>query len=227
MNNEEVPNSKKVKKQNKGPSPYVWPVKVLILSFFLTIFFSVVSELVLSGSGIAISILVIIVFVAIAVISDMIGVAVTACNIQPFRAMASKRVRGAKEAIKLLSKADRVSSMCCDVIGDICGILSGAAGATIIYKILENAVESQALSIIVSALVSAVVASLTIFGKALGKKYSMNNCTSIVLTVGKVFSLFTPQGKKNKDKKSEDKKDVSSEKQIQSSLDKIDESTED
>ena len=74
MNNEEVPNSKKVKKQSKGPSPYVWPVKVLILSFFLTIFFSVVSELVLSGSGIAISILVIIVFVAIAVISDMIGV---------------------------------------------------------------------------------------------------------------------------------------------------------
>ena len=206
MNNEEVPNSKKVKKQNKSPSPYVWPVKVLILSFFLTIFFSVSSELVLSGSGIAVSILVIIVFVAIAVVSDMIGVAVTACNIQPFRAMASKRVRGAKEAIKLLSKADRVSSMCCDVIGDICGILSGAAGATIIVKILEGAT-SQALSIIVAALVSAVIASLTILGKAIGKKYSMSNCTSIVLTVGKVFSLFTPQGKKNKDKKLGPQKD--------------------
>ena len=206
MNNEEVPNLKKAKKQNKNPSPYIWPIKVLVLSFFLTIFFCVTSELVLSGSGIAISILVIIVFVGIAVISDMIGVAVTACNIQPFRAMASKKVRGAKEAIKLLAKADRVSSMCCDVIGDICGILSGAAGATIILKIIGES-SSQALAIIVAALVSAIIASLTIFGKALGKKYSMNNCTSIVLTVGKVFSLFTPQGKKSKDKKKDEKKD--------------------
>ncbi|MBQ3494853.1 MAG: DUF21 domain-containing protein [Clostridia bacterium] len=146
----------------------------------------------------------IIIFVALAVITDMIGVAVTACSIQPFRAMASKKVRGAKEAIKLLGKADRVSSMCCDVIGDICGILSGAAGASIIVKILGES-SSQALSIIVAAVVSAVIASLTIFGKALGKRYSMNNCNKIVLLVGKFVSLFTPQGKGNKTKKSNDK----------------------
>ena len=202
MNSGEDPKQKqkKAKKQNKQQSPYIWPIKVLILSFSLTIFFGISSELLLSGAGIAISILIIVIFVAIAIIADMIGVAITACNVQPFRAMASKKVRGAKEAIKLLNKADRVSSICCDVIGDICGILSGAAGASIIVKIVSES-SSTALAIIVSSLVSAIIASLTIFGKALGKKYSMKNCNSIILTVGKFFSLFTLQGKKNKNQK--------------------------
>lgn len=203
MNSGEDPKqkSKKIKKQTKQQSPYIWPIKVLVLSFALTIFFGISSELLLSGAGIAISILIIVIFVAIAIVSDMIGVAITACNVQPFRAMASKKVRGAKEAIKLLNKADRVSSICCDVIGDICGILSGAAGASIIVKIVSES-SSTALSIIISSLVSAIIASLTIFGKALGKKYSMQNCNSIILAVGKFFSLFTPQGnKKNKNQK--------------------------
>ena len=82
--------------------------------------------------------------------------------------------------------------------------MSGAAGASIIVKILANST-SQTLSIIVAALVSAVIASLTIFGKALGKKYSMKNCNNIVLMVGKLFSLFTPQGKRNKSKKHEER----------------------
>ena len=152
MNSGEDPKqkSKKIKKQTKQQSPYIWPIKVLVLSFALTIFFGISSELLLSGAGIAISILIIVIFVAIAIVSDMIGVAITACNVQPFRAMASKKVRGAKEAIKLLNKADRVSSICCDVIGDICGILSGAAGASIIVKIVSES-SSTALSIIISS----------------------------------------------------------------------------
>ena len=60
MNNEEVPKHKKSKKQVKQHSPYFWSIKVLILSFAFTIFFSVTSELVLDGSGIIISILVIV-----------------------------------------------------------------------------------------------------------------------------------------------------------------------
>ena len=118
--------------------------------------------------------------------------------------MASKKVRGAKEALKLLSKADRVSSICCDVIGDVCGILSGAAGASIVVKFALEA--ESPLSIIIASLVSAVVASMTIFGKSICKKYAIDNSTSIVIKVGKVLSWFTPQNKDKNKKQSRKEK---------------------
>lgn len=195
MNKDDKQKPKRVEKQSK--SQMVWSIKILILSFALSMCFGIVSELVLGITGIAVAILVIIVFVSLSIITDMIGVATTSASTEPFRAMASKKVRGAKEALKLLSKADRVSSICCDVIGDVCGILSGAAGASIVVKFALEA--ESPLSIIIASLVSAVVASMTIFGKSICKKYAIDNSTSIVIKVGKVLSWFTPQNKdKNK-----------------------------
>ena len=45
--------------------------------------------------------------------------------------MASKKIKKAKSAIKLLRNADIVSNICGDVVGDMCGIVSGAAGAAV------------------------------------------------------------------------------------------------
>ncbi len=202
MDNKSKPKPNK-KKNNKQ---MIWSIKILVLSFALSICFGILSEMVLSGTGIIIAVLIIIVFVTISIIADMIGVGTTAANIQPFRAMASKKVRGAKEAIKLLLKADRVSSICCDVIGDVCGILSGAAGASIAVKV---AVESNsALNIIIASLISAIVASLTIFGKSVCKKYAIDNSSKIVLVVGKVLSFFTPQNKSKTSKNKDDRKKI-------------------
>ena len=202
--------SKPKQKSNKNNNhkQMVWSIKILVLSFALSICFGILSEMVLSGTGLLIAILIIVVFVAISIVADTIGVATTAANIQPFRAMASKKVRGAKESIKLLLKADRVSSICCDVIGDVCGILSGAAGASITVKV---AIESNsALNIIIASLISAIVASLTIFGKSVCKKYAIDNSSKIVLVVGKVLSFFTPQNKSKIKKNKEDGKEVES-----------------
>ncbi len=201
MDNKSNPKPKPNKK--KSNKQMIWSIKILVLSFALSICFGILSEMVLSGTGIIIAVLIIIVFVTISIIADMIGVGTTAANIQPFRAMASKKVRGAKEAIRLLLKADRVSSICCDVIGDVCGILSGAAGASIAVKVAVES--SSALNIIIASLISAIVASITIFGKSVCKKYAIDNSSKIVLVVGKVLSIFTPQNKtkpqKNKDEK--------------------------
>ncbi len=204
MNKEDKQKPKRIEKQNK--SQMVWSIKILILSFALSMCFGIVSELVLGVTGIVVAILVIIVFVSLSIITDMIGVATTSASTEPFRAMASRKVRGAKEALKLLSKADRVSSICCDVIGDVCGILSGAAGASIVVKF---AIESESpLSIIIASLVSAIVASMTIFGKSICKKYAIDNSTAIIIKVGKVISWFTPQNKdKNKKQNKKDKFD--------------------
>ncbi len=201
MKTKPKPKNKTVKKQSH--SQIIWSLKVLILSFALSMCFGVLSEFFLSGTGVIIAVLVIVVFMSISIMTDMIGVAVTAADIQPFRAMASKKIRGAKEAIKLIKNADKFTSIIADVVGDVCGILSGAAGASIIMKI---AIDSEsALGIIIASLVSAVIASMTIFGKSLGKKYAMKNCNKIMLVVGKVLSWFTPQGKKNNNK--QDKKE--------------------
>lgn len=202
MNKDDKQKPKRVEKQSK--SQMVWSIKILILSFALSMCFGIVSELVLGVTGIAVAILVIIVFVSLSIITDMIGVATTSASTEPFRAMASKKVRGAKEALKLLSKADRVSSICCDVIGDVCGILSGAAGASIVVKFALEA--ESPLSIIIASLVSAVVASMTIFGKSICKKYAIDNSTSIVIKVGKVLSWFTPQNKDKNKKQSRKEK---------------------
>lgn len=191
-------NNKKVKKQSIN----FWPLKILVLAMALSLGFSVLSEYLMGATGIIVAILVIVVFVLIAIITDMIGVAVTACSKEPFMAMCSKKVRGAKEGLMLIRNADKVASLCNDVLGDVCGILSGAAGASIAGRITGGFTNLN-LSILITSLIAAVIAGITIFGKALGKRTAMDNCNDIILKVGKFLSLFTKQNKsKNKDKKS-------------------------
>lgn len=196
------------KKQSKFKKYFRWPLIVLVLSFTLSMAFGVLSEIALSGAGIAISIVVIVVFLFIAIITDMIGVAITACDEKNFRAMASRKVRGAKEAIILQKNADRVSSIFADILGDICSILSGAAGAAVTTALITQRM-SNFLGIVIASLVSAVIAALLIFGKALMKRYSMNHADKIVLIMGKVMSIFH-FSKKDKSQKKKSGKPKSS-----------------
>lgn len=189
---------KKVKKQNVKNT---WPYKVFVLAMVLSLAFSILSELLLGNAGIVVSIIVIVVFVSISIFTDMIGVAVTACSKEPFMAMSSKKVRGAKEGLMLIKNADKVASLCADVLGDVCSVLSGSAGASIVVKITVNT-NSANLSILIASLVTALIAAFTIFGKALGKKLAMDKSNGLILKVGAFLSLFTKQNKtKHKDKK--------------------------
>ena len=56
-----------------------------------------------------------------------------------------------------------------------------------------------------ASVVSAVIAGLTIFGKAIFKRYSMENCNKVILILGKCLSIFS---RNKKDKKRASKKDV-------------------
>ena len=117
---------------------WMWPVKILVITLFLSLSFSVLSEVLLSNVGIAVSVVVIVFLLVVGIISDMIGVATTACSLEPFTAMCSRKVRGARVAMGLVKNAEKVSSICNDVVGDICGILSGAAGASITVKFISE-----------------------------------------------------------------------------------------
>ncbi len=111
----------------------------------------------------------------------MVGVAVTSMDIALLEKHASKQ--GYKTAIKLCQNTEKVSSFCGDVVGDICGILSGAGGVSLVVNMhIHNA----NVYYIVTCLVSSLIAGLTIFAKAIMKGYAVENCERVVLLTGKM-----------------------------------------
>jgi hypothetical protein len=168
-----------------------WAIKILFITLLISFCFGVLSEMLLSTmhsvAGTVISILLLFLFILIAVICDMIGVAVAGADIEPFMAMASKKVKGAKQCISLIKNADKASSFFCDIIGDACGILCGSIGAVIVSSI---AISGDVWQVLVSGLASAIIAALTVFGKAVGKSIAVSNANKIVLKVGKILSIF-------------------------------------
>ena len=182
------------KKEKKHKSHiWIWPVKILLLSVFLSLGFSLLSEMALSNTNVVIATAVILIFISVSILLDMVGLAVASSSVEPFTAMASRKVKGSKQAIALHKNADKVSSICCDVIGDICGILAGAAGASIVTKIAMSS--TGFLPILISSLVSSIIAGLTIFGKSMLKRYAINNANEITLKLAKVINIFTRKDK--------------------------------
>lgn len=178
------------KRKNIFVEYFRWPLIVLVVSLFLSFSFSFFSELALNNANLVIAVIVIFAFMFISIVTDAVGVAVTAAVEVPFRAMAAKKVKGAKESIILINNADKVASIVADILGDICGILSGAAGTVVTTKLIAGIANEMQIILIASA-VSAVIAGLIIFGKAMGKRIALDNCDKIVLMIGKLVYVFT------------------------------------
>ena len=134
-----------------------------------------------------VALLILLLFIGLGIVFDIIGVAVTAADPKPFHSMASHKEKGAKQALMLLRSADRVSSVCNDVVGDICGIVSGATGAVIVAQ-LQTGFHVQ--SVLISVGVTALVSGLTIGGKAVGKPFAMKQSTRVVYLAGRFLYLF-------------------------------------
>lgn len=167
-----------------------WPLIVLFVSLILSFSFSFFSELALNNANLIIAIIVILVFMLISIITDAIGVAVTAAIETPFRAMAARKIKGAKEGIILINNADKVASIVADILGDICGILSGAAGAVVTTKLSAGVINEMHI-VVIASMVSAIIAGIIIFGKAMGKRVALDNCDKIVLMLGRLVYIFT------------------------------------
>ena len=165
-----------------------WVVIIFITTIIISGTISFVSEEIMEASSTFVAFAILFAIVLLGIIFDVIGVAVTSAVEKPFHSMAARKVPGSIEAIRLLRNAERVSSICNDVIGDICGVVSGSASATIAAQILHNFEFSW--PDMVSLLMSALVAGLTVGGKAIGKTFAINSCTQIVSGVGKIIYFF-------------------------------------
>ena len=145
------------------------------------------SGVALEDAGYAVAIAVLLLFILLGIVFDVIGVAVTAADAKPFHSMASHREHGAKEALFLLKNAEKVSSFCNDVVGDICGIVSGSTAAVIVAR-LQSSFSTR--SILVSIAVTALISGLTIGGKAIGKKFALEKSTGVVFFAAKLLYVF-------------------------------------
>jgi CBS domain containing-hemolysin-like protein len=182
--------SKKVNKKiikDKKKVDKKWLLIVSIVSFLISLFFSFIGETVIPNTHISISIILVFSFIALGIIFDIIGISVTVADLKTFNSMATKKVKGAKLAVKMIKNASKVSSFCNDVIGDICGIISGSTGVSIAILISDRLDVSLLL---VTLLITAFISALTIGGKALGKSYAINNCNAILYRFVKVLIVF-------------------------------------
>ena len=171
-----------------------WVVTVFLVTLVVSGIISLISDEVMANSGLLAAFAILLGIVFLGIVFDIIGMAVATASEKPFHSMAARKVPGAQEAIRLLRNAERVSSICNDVVGDICGVISGSASATIAALILTHV--DTAWPRVISLAMSALVAGLTVGGKAIGKTIAVNSCTQIVHLVGRVLCTLNRLKKK-------------------------------
>ncbi len=163
----------------------VWVLTITFVSFFISAVLTAASSDILKEADIFIAFLVILLIILISILFDIIGTAVTAAEESPFHAMASRKLYGAKQAIRLIRNADKVSNFCNDVVGDICGIISGAAGAYIIFRVIGARETVRVMELMVTGMITA----LTVGGKALGKNVALRNSNYIIYKVSVIVKF--------------------------------------
>ena len=167
-----------------------WVIFITIFAFLLSVFMSTFSDILLRKSNTAVAFIVLIALIFIGILFDIIGVAVTVTDEKPFHSMAASKVKGAKSSLMLIRNASRVSNVCNDVIGDICGIISGSSAAFIVTQVDFSDVGFMSAAVF-SVILSGIVASLTIGGKAFGKEIAINNSKEIISMIGRILSVFS------------------------------------
>ena len=178
---------KKKKKRN------LWPLKAFAITIVLSTAVNAASTLVLEEPEWWLATILTVVIMLLGVLFDVVGTASTACDVQPFLAMASRKVKGAKLAVKLSQKSDVVSSVCCDIVGDICGIVSGICAAALAKYALEIALNGD-VSFWLSVLIYAIISTLTVTFKAIGKGIAVKQANKIIFGVARTLSIFRKEG---------------------------------
>lgn len=180
---------KKIKfKSGKKKISFKYVFTISFTTLIIAILMRAVSDVLLENIVLAYSYFILMAIILIGIIFDIVGVAVTSSDDTKFHAMAADKVYGAKESIMLIKNAEKVSSICNDVIGDVCGIISGAVSTWIVAQLLingfNNGKEWLALAM------TGVVSALTVGGKALGKFFAINFNCNIVYMAGKTIRFF-------------------------------------
>lgn len=179
-----------VKKKKRLSGVAVWTIKIIVITFILSGFFSYISELTTATAPLTVSFLLLILLVVVNILFDAVGIAATACELPPLLSMAARKVKGAKMAVRLVKNAEKVSNICGDVIGDICGIVSGACTVAIVARIILLGEVVGSATYWITIIASSVVAALTVGGKAIFKEIAVKNSKEVVMFAARFLSVF-------------------------------------
>ena len=176
-------------KQNKKTSKKSGTTGYVIVTFLCTFFVAALvylfSQLALENiSSLIVGIIMLAVVILIGICFDVIGTAVAVADNKVFNAKASRRLPGAKKALALSNRADKVANICNDVIGDICGTVSGGIGTALVYIMVSA---NGSAGFWVSVVITGLIAAFTVAGKALGKNFAISNADNIIWTVGRIL----------------------------------------
>lgn len=164
-----------------------WIYKVFLLTFFLSILFSTITNLIAYHTNLLIIFISLILVIVVGIVFDMLGTASLTCKVAYFHIMSAQKIKGAKEAISVLKNNVRFANICNDVIGDVCGIVSGGLGSVLAVSLSK--VSSVSLTIL-SVILAAFISAFTVGGKAVFKGVAIKNCNQIIFAFGKLKSLF-------------------------------------
>ncbi len=163
-----------------------------VATFVLAMAFSLLSDSVLRSTTVYLAAFVLVVIILIGILFDVIGLATAAASHVPLNAMAAKRTPGARQALRLVKNAPRVAAVCNDLVGDICGTVSGAAGVAIALHaglgrggLAGGPAGFEPPGGIWTVVTVALVAAVTVGGKALGKNLAIREADRIVFQVGR------------------------------------------
>ncbi len=184
----DVPKPQTKHAKSSKNSAVKWSLTILLWSFVLSVLFNAISETALKEVSLLPAFLILGAIVFINIVFDIFGIAAATASEKPFHAMSSRRVRGAKQALWLVRNAEKVSSFCNDVVGDICGILSGSTAAIIIAGI---SFASDFSSAVIPLIITGVVAGVTVGGKAFCKGIAISHSNDIVFFMAKIIRVFS------------------------------------
>lgn len=162
-----------------------WVIKAFLFTFLICLLISGVSNVIANNANIVILFIITIIIILIGIIFDIIGTAVLTADEATFHAKASNKIKGSRESIKLIKNASNIANFCNDIIGDICGIVSGSMGAMIAIYLANKLNINPTITALV---VASIISSLMVGGKAIGKNIAIKKSDKIIFRVGKILN---------------------------------------
>lgn len=171
----------------------MWVIKITLFTFAGAMICSFVSQITTSRSDITVSVMLLAFMLLISIIFDGIGLSVASCSVEKLQKYA-KFEKQYNIALRLIKNAEKVNNFCADVVGDMCGILSGACGASIVLQLCAQGQFARWTAITVSS----VIAAITVGGKASLKKIAVKNSEEFVFMSARIISIFVKNKKRKK-----------------------------
>lgn len=166
--------------QNKS-----WVIKAFLFTFFICMLISGISNSIASNANIIVLLIITIIIILIGIIFDIIGTAVLTADEATFHAKASNKIKGSKESIRLIKNSSNIANFCNDIIGDICGIVSGSMGAMIAITLANKFSFNPTITALI---VSSIISSIMVGGKAIGKNIAVKKSDLIIFKVGRILN---------------------------------------